>query len=266
MTDIVVCWLGDEDDVPDHRHRRAEAEVISIEDVTHDIRRVRLVMEGGPLAFAAGQYARVTFPGAPTRDYSMASQAGEEAVEFHMRCVPGGAASERLASLRMGDRVGIEGPFGSSYLREQHAGPILAVAGGSGLAPMKSIVDAALRRGLTQPIHLYFGARAERDLYLVDHFTSLASGHPNFSFVPVLSDAGSPPSFRNGFVSEAVAADIAALEGWKAYLAGPPAMIDASLTVLEQRGIKRDDVHADVFFTPQKTNTACDTPIPGGSR
>jgi naphthalene 1,2-dioxygenase ferredoxin reductase component len=250
-TDVVVAWLGDDDDVPAHPHRTSTAEVVAIDDATHDIRRVRLAIEGEPMEFAPGQYARLTFPGAPARDYSMASQPGEETLEFHVRRVAGGVASEIVAnSLRVGDRVGIEGPFGSSYLRMRHEGPIVAIAGGSGLAPIKSIVNAALRGRMEQPIHLYFGARARRDLYMVDHFTRLAREHSNLSFVPTLSEVDAPGTLRTGFVSDAVAEDIEDCTGWKAYLAGPPAMVDAALAVLYGKGIRPEDIHADVFFTP----------------
>ena len=89
---------------------------------------------------------QVTFDGLPARDYSMANQPGRACLEFHIRHVPGGATSEHVArSLKVGDKVSVRGPLGSSFLREGHPGPILAVGGGSGLAPIKSIVETALK-------------------------------------------------------------------------------------------------------------------------
>jgi CDP-4-dehydro-6-deoxyglucose reductase/ferredoxin-NAD(P)+ reductase (naphthalene dioxygenase ferredoxin-specific) len=178
---------------------------------------------------------------------------GDTEIEFHIRRIPGGATSERIASaLRVGDPVEVRGPLGSSYLREHHTGPILAVAGGSGLAPVKSIVETALAHGLRQPIRLYFGVRSERDLYLVDHFERLANAYDSLTFIPVLSEEPGSDRFRTGFVTDAIASDIRDLDGWKAYLAGPPAMIDAAGPLLIERGLRMEDMHADVFFTPEE--------------
>ncbi|MEP6880094.1 MAG: 2Fe-2S iron-sulfur cluster-binding protein [Nitrosospira sp.] len=184
-TDVIVAWLGGDEETASHPRRRLNCRVAAIEDATQHHRRRRSARR-----LTAGQYARLTFPDVPTRDYSMASEPGERALEFHIRQVPGGAATQRIhALLKLGDPVLVEGPFGSSYLREQHAGPILCVAGGSSLAPIKGIVEAAIAHGMKLPIHVYFGARSDRDLYLVDHFEGLAQRHPNLTFTPVLSDA-----------------------------------------------------------------------------
>ena len=116
------------------------------------------------MAFSAGQFAKVAFAPGLARDYSMANVPDTAELEFHVRRIPGGLASSHVwEHLREGDRVRVEGPFGDCWLREEHAGPIVCVAGGSGLAPVKSIVETALRRGMTNPIHLYFGVRAERE-------------------------------------------------------------------------------------------------------
>ncbi|MBM3572241.1 MAG: oxidoreductase, partial [Alphaproteobacteria bacterium] len=130
-----------------------------------------------------------------------------------------------------------------------HAGPIVAVAGGSGLAPIKSIVETALGRGMAQPISLYFGVRAERDLYLGDHFMALASRHRNFRFVPVLSEPDGATARRVGLVSDAVCADFADLDGCKVYAAGPPVMVEAMTGAAVDRGARREDIHADAFYT-----------------
>jgi CDP-4-dehydro-6-deoxyglucose reductase/ferredoxin-NAD(P)+ reductase (naphthalene dioxygenase ferredoxin-specific) len=205
----------------------------------------------------AGQYAQVSFPGAPARDYSMANMPGDTEIEFHIRRIPGGATSERVASaLRVGDPVDVRGPLGSSFLRERHTGPILAVAGGSGLAPIKSIVETALARGLKQPIRLYFGVRRERDLYLVDHLKRLADTHGSLTFIQVLSEQRQSDCCRAGFVTDAIASDIQNFDGWKAYLAGPSSMIDAAGPLLIERGLRMEDMHADVFLTPQDISPA----------
>jgi len=255
-TDAIVAWLGGDEETPSHPRRRLNGRVTAIADATHDIKHIQLVIDGADsLAFTAGQYARLTFPGAPTRDYSMASGPGERALEFHIRRVPGGAATQHIhALLKLGDPVLVEGPFGSSYLREQHTGPILCVAGGSGLAPIKAIVEAAIAHGMKQPIHVYFGARRDRDLYLVDHFEGLAQRHPNLTFTPVLSDAPLEARWRTGLVTDAVAKDFQEFDGWKAYVAGPPPMVEAAVQLTTARGLRSEDLHADVFFTPAEAS------------
>jgi ferredoxin-NAD(P)+ reductase (naphthalene dioxygenase ferredoxin-specific) len=253
QTDGTVLWLDQDEETLAHPHRTLLGRVTDVADATHDIKRIQLAIEnGGPFVYSAGQYARVTVPGAPPCDYSVASLPGQDSIEFHVRHVPGGATSTRIVStLRVGDIVRVEGPFGSSYLRERHTGPIPCVAGGSGLAPIKSIVATAAAGRLRQPIHVYFGARSERNLYLVDWFTSLASMHPNVMFVPVLWEPDAPTERRTGYVSDALAQDLADCDGWKAHVTGPPAMVEATGQALTQRGLRAQDLHADVFFTPE---------------
>lgn len=218
--DVVVEWL--DESFHAEPAEAQDAEIVAIDRMTHDILSIRLALtDRASFRFAAGQYLSLEVPGAPQRNYSIASRPDEELVELHVRAVPGGLTSGLIhASLATGDKVRIEGPAGSAYLREAHAGPIVALAGGSGLAPIKSIVEAALHAGMEQPIHVYFGARAERDLYLVEHFRALARQFRNLAFVPVLSQAASD-GWRSGFVSDAVAQDHHDLTGAKAYVAGP---------------------------------------------
>ena len=244
-----VAWL-EEDDLIVHPRRLLTCKVVSLDDATHDIKRIRLeLVSGGPFDFSAGQFASVTFEGCPPRDYSMANVPGDPIIEFHIRRTAGGATSAHVAeTLKVGDQVRVEGPFGASYLRESHRGPIIAVAGGSGMAPIKSVVERALQKELPQHIYLYFGVRSERDLYLHDHFGALAEKHRNLHFIPVLSDGGDS-SLRQGLVHEAVAQDFDEVDGCTAYLAGPPVMVEAATLLLEQRGMRRIDIHADAFYT-----------------
>lgn len=247
--DSEVAWL-DEEDLIVHPRRLLSCKVVGLDNATHDIKLVRLaITSGGPFDFSAGQFASVTFDGCAPRDYSMANVPDDPVLEFHVRCPPGGTTSAYVASkLRVGEGVRVAGPFGTSYLREAHRGPIIAIAGGSGLAPIKSIVEQALARKLPQHIYFYFGARTERDLYLVQHFEALAREHRTFHFTPVLSEEIGG-NRRTGPVYEAVAADFDEFDGCKAYLAGPPAMVEAATRLLEARGLRRPDIHADAFYT-----------------
>ena len=252
-----VAWL-EADDVAMHPIRHLDCEVIEVGAATHDIRIVRLAIQaGGPFDFSAGQYASVVFAPdragerrLPPRDFSMANRPGGDTLEFHIRLMPGGAVTPYVAgTLAPGEHVRVVGPYGNAFYRPRHAGPVLAIAGGSGLAPIKSMVEEALARGAMQPIHLYFGARAERDLYLEAHFRALAAQHPNLKFVPVLSEPDAPTARRTGYLSEAIGKDFADLDGFKAYLAGPPIMVETCTQVLKRRGLARQNCHADAFYT-----------------
>ncbi len=248
--DVTVAWL-EQDEAAVHPLRHLDCRVAAIDDATHDIKRVRLeIAAGGPLDFTAGQFARVTFAGCPTRDYSMASRPGDAQIEFHVRYIEGGATSAHVAGkLRVGDAVRVEGPYGVSYLRRQHTGPIVAVAGGSGLAPIASILEVALGAGMLQPMHLFFGVRDERDVYGEARLQELAARHRNFSYTIVLSDPTAPTKRRAGLVHEAILGQINNFDGCKAYLAGPPPMVDAVTALLFSFGMERANILADPFFT-----------------
>jgi naphthalene 1,2-dioxygenase ferredoxin reductase component len=233
-----------------HPQRRLACRVVELAPATHDIILLRLAIEsGGPFGFSAGQYAALRFGALAPRDYSMANRPDEALLEFHIRRMGAGSPSAYAAEqLRAGDRVTVEGPFGTCYWRPEHEGPILALAGGSGLAPIKSIVETVLKEGRRQPIHLYYGARDERDIYLEEHFLGIAARHRNFCYTPVLSEPAAPSRRRTGLVHEALAADLADVAGAKAYLAGPPAMVAAASRLFEARGLPRADIHADPFI------------------
>ena len=180
----------------------------------------------------------------------MANRPDQRPLSFHVRRVPNGTVSSLI---HRGDIIGqpvtIRGPYGTSFLREHHQGPVLAVAGGSGLAPITSIITTALKLGMKQQIILYFGAREARDLYLVDFFRELSRHHQNFEFIPVLSHTQSTTAARTGFLADVIGADFSDLKGWKAYLAGPPVMVETVTQTLAVRGLDRSDCHADPFYT-----------------
>jgi CDP-4-dehydro-6-deoxyglucose reductase/ferredoxin-NAD(P)+ reductase (naphthalene dioxygenase ferredoxin-specific) len=256
-SDVVVRRLDSEDFVV-HPSRVMRCRVAEIANLTHDILRLRLeIVAGGPFTFSAGQYAQLELPVAPgiSRDYSMANRPDQPLLEFHVRVMPGGSVSHRIATaLKVGDMVKVSGPMGTSYLRAQHPGPMLCIAGGSGLAPVISIAGTALASGFAQPVHLYFGVRAERDVYFERELAGLQERHDNFRVYIVLSEPGATSSSgtllprRYGLVTDAVAADFADLGGFKAYFAGPPPMVDAATALVKTRAVGLRDIHADAFF------------------
>ena len=248
---LEVAWLNDDEEMVAHPLRRFEAVVAERMEMTHDILRLRLaVPEGIEFAYTAGQYASLRFAGRPARDYSMASKPGGGMLEFHIRAMDDGEVSNFVRDeISEGDRVAVEGPYGAAYLREAHRGPILAIAGGSGLAPVKAILETALEKDMPQPMFLYFGVRGERDVYLEEEFARLAAAHERLRVQVVLSDPEGETDRRTGFVHEAVAADFDDLDGCKAYLAGPPVMVEAATEMLEIRDMRPEDIHADAFYT-----------------
>lgn len=242
----------DTDDTVLHPSRVMRCRLVDCTDLTHDIKRLLFTIEaGGPYLFSPGQHARLKFgPGIPERSYSMANRPDEAALEFFVREIPRGQASGYVfTSLHVGDDVTVSGPLGNAYFRESHRGPLLAVAGGSGMAPIKSIVESALKADPDREIHLYFGVRDERDLYLDARLEELARRHSNLTVNVVLSQPGGSTSFRRGLVGDAVVADIAAFDGFKAYLAGPPPMVESLRQKLTEKGMPVRDIHADAFYS-----------------
>ena len=241
----------DQDEIVAHVHREMECRIFHITEATHDIRVIGVdVIDGGPFKFSSGQYATLTFANMPPRDFSMANRTNDDRLEFHIRHVDGGKVSDHILNgLKVGDRIKVKGPYGVSYLRELHRGPILAIAGSTGLAPIKSIVDTALQTGMKQSIYLYFGVRAERDLYFMNQLEQLAKKYSSLTFTPVLSEPSNKGTYRTGLVTDAVLADFDDLDGCKAYIAGPPAMVETAIEKLQLLGIRREDCHADAFYT-----------------
>ena len=243
--------LLDAEELVIHPSRVMRCRLVALDDLTHDIKRLNLSIEaGGPYSFSAGQHARLKFaPGIPERDYSMANRPDEESLEFHIRHVPRGQTSDYVfACLRLGAEITVSGPLGNAYLRENHRGPILAVAGGSGLAPIKSIVETALRADPERHVHLYFGARDERDVYLESHLLELCRRHPNLRLEVVLSRPNGPSARREGLITDAVSSAFTSLDGFKAYVAGPPVMVEAMQRELRDKGMAVRDIHADAFY------------------
>ncbi len=233
-----------------HPSRVMRCRVAALEELTHDIRGLRLEIEaGGPFTFSAGQYAQLEFGPGLSRHYSMAGTPSEHALTFHVRHMPGGNTSSHVATrLKVGDTLKVSGPLGIAYLREAHAGPVLLVAGGSGLAPNQSILRTLLARAHAAPVTLYFGVRSERDMYHGELLQDLAARHPNFRFHVVLSEQKGERGRRYGLVHEALAADLAGSEGLMAYLAGPPVMVEAATAVLRAKGAQPRQIHADAFY------------------
>lgn len=164
--------------------------VVKLEKLSYDVMRVLLKLpEGQQIPFKAGQYVNIILDDGQRRAFSFANPPHEaEFVELQIRLMPAGRFTTHVfEKMKEGDKVNFEGPIGDFSLRESER-PIVFVAGATGFAPVKSMVEDAFKRGLQREIHLYWGVKQLRDLYLPDLPKQWASEHANFHFIPVLSE------------------------------------------------------------------------------
>lgn len=231
------------------------ATVFATEPLTHDILKVS-VRTDRPLPYVAGQYASFTAPGLPrARHYSFADapqRGGRETQTFFIRKMPGGRFTEALFNGQLtGQTLAMEAPHGEFHLRGGNA-PMVCIVGGSGLAPLLSVLEDARKHRIRRPCVLLFGARTEADLYMLDAIRNVAQGWPApFEFVPVLSHEPADSAWRGarGLVTEHIAAACSAFGGEPAegYLCGPPPMIDAAIERLTALGVPIDAIFYDKF-------------------
>jgi CDP-4-dehydro-6-deoxyglucose reductase/ferredoxin-NAD(P)+ reductase (naphthalene dioxygenase ferredoxin-specific) len=263
-TDVEIAWLGADELPESFPERRVVATVVGLERAAHNVTRLRLEVPDRPLGFAAGQYARLSVSNLPARSFSMANRPDEALLEFHIRHVPDGLVSGYVAGqMALGEKVQLEGPFGSACLRENHGGPIVAVAGGTGLAPVMSIVRTALSRMPARPVHLYFGVQDEADIYAERELSELAAANSQVRVHIVLSAPAKPTARRTGFVHQALEEDLADVAGYKVYSAGPPPMVTALTATALARGASRADIHADPFSAAPQPDTSSNKGLPG---
>lgn len=236
--------------------RKLPARVIEIKQLSHDVRR--LLLKTPPnmqLQFKAGQYIDVLLPGGKRRGFSLANAPhDDEFLELHVRLVAGGQFTNHVfSSMQEGALVRLEGPFGQFYLREESTRPILLMGGGTGFAPLKGILEHAFHIGVQRPMHLYWGIRAKRDLYMDELPQQWLTQHPQFRYTPVLSDPLPEDAWdgRTGLVHQAILADYPNLSDYDIYMSGPPAMVDAAKADFIAHGLELDQLYFDSFdFAP----------------
>lgn len=249
ITQPCTIEIPEPDEIVVHTARIVKATVVALEDMTHDIKRL-VLKPAKPIEFSPGQYAQLQFTPEHVRPYSMAGLSDDDTFEFHVRLVPDGRVTGYIASqLKVGDAVKVSGPLGSAYLRRKHEAPMLCVAGGTGLAPILSILRGAIEGGMSNPIHLYFGVRSPKDVYGVEWLTKLQRVHPQLKVHVVVSSGGDPATQRCGLVTQAIEEDLGDLDGWRAYLCGSPPMVEAASLVAKTKGVAPEHVYADAFYT-----------------
>lgn len=233
-----------------------KATLIEIKNVAYKIKNLRFKLEDGKkLEFKAGQYVQVyrELPWEKAiRAYSISSSPNS-ADEFSLdvQQIEGGLMSTWLHECKIGTSMEFTGPYGDMYVKDSPS--VLLVAGGVGLAPMRSIVADLIEKGYKGNITLFHGARSRKNLYCEDEYKNIAKKHKNFSYIPVLSE----PALEDGWtgstglvttvVGEWLGNNNLSQSELQAYLCGPSKMMEAATSVLVMNGISPKNIHSDPF-------------------
>ena len=234
-----------------------DTRVERIRDLTYDIKEVTLkLVEPGEINLRAGQYIQFETPeyeqsAEPVyRAYSCSSPPSQtDSVELEIRLVPNGICTTYVFEhLKEGERITINGPYGEFFLRDTDR-EIVFIAGGSGMAPIKSILLDLVEKGIDRKATYFFGARTTRDLFLVEEMQELEKKLPRFKFVPALSDPTPDEKWdgETGLITEVLDRYLDKADNLEAYLCGSPGMIDASVAVLTKKGLQEELIYFDKF-------------------
>lgn len=253
---VIEVEIEVDEDARDIPVRDYHGVVSRIENLTPTIKGIWIKLDDGEaLDFQAGQYINLNLPGElGFRAFSLANapSAGNE-IELNIRIVPGGTGTTWIHNaLKVGDRLSLTGPYGRFLVHRSAGLPSLFMAGGSGLSSPRSMILDLLEEGSTLPITLVYGARNHAELYYHEEFVELAARHPHFSYVPALSDEPADSDWQGfrGYVHEAAKAHFDNdFRGRKAYLCGPPLMIEACISTLMQGRLFERDIYTEKFFS-----------------
>lgn len=218
--------------------------------LSHDVVGLSVQLpHGEPFRYLPGQYVDFLFADGRRRSFSIANApTPANTLEFHLRVTPQGwfahYAQDQIAPRAI---LRLEGPLGALYLREDSTRPAVMMAGGTGFAPVKAMLEQQLRDGLSRPLHLFWGARSRRDLYLHALAQDWARQHPQLRYTPVLSEPDADWDGERGLVHEAVLRAHPDLAGHEAYLAGPPVMVHAGKQAFVEAGLDADHLYYDSF-------------------
>jgi CDP-4-dehydro-6-deoxyglucose reductase len=254
LSDLVIeaRTVGAAKDIP---VKTLPCRVQKLERLAEDVIVLELKLPANErLQFLPGQYIEFLLRDGSRRSFSMANAPEEdELIQLHVRHVAGGQFTDHVfGKMKERDILRFEGPHGTFFLREDSQKPIVFVASGTGFAPIKAILEHALRKGVARPMTLYWGGRRPKDLYLNELPVKWASEHANFKYVPVISDALPEDGWtgRAGFVHRAVMQDFPDLSGHQVYACGVPVMVDsARRDFIAQCKLPEDEFYADSFTT-----------------
>ena len=239
-------------DGQDIQIRKLPTRIAEMSRLNHDVMLLKLKLPSSErLQFLAGQYVDFLLKDGRRRSFSLANAPhDDEYLVLHIRHVEGGRfTGEVFDKMKVKDILRIEGPYGGFYLREASDRPIIFMAGGTGFAPIKGMLEHAFALGLNRTMHLYWGARAKRDLYLSELPEQWAEQYDNFVYTPVLSEPMVEDNWqgRTGYVHDAIVADHPNLAGYDIYASGPPPMVYAGQDVFPAHGLDLDHYYSDAF-------------------
>jgi CDP-4-dehydro-6-deoxyglucose reductase len=222
------------------------------QQLSHDVMALFLKLPSNErLQFMAGQYIEFLLKDGKRRAFSLANAPhADSLLELHLRLIPGGVFTEYVFN-EMPDKaiLRIEGPFGSFYYHDDSDKPMIMVAGGTGFAPIKGIVEHMLHNNIKREVIIYWGAKAHEDLYMPELPEAWAKEYPHIKFIPVLSDALPQDNWqgRTGLVHQAVLDDIADLSTYEVYCCGAPAMVEVAHRSFLQAGLAEHAFYSDAF-------------------
>lgn len=233
--------------------REVKVTVFKIEDITSDIKLVVLRLDDPPsIKFKPGQYVQFKIPETDEfRAYSIASAPSQaNIIELVVRLVPNGLCSTYIhEALDVYDQVSLTGPFGDFYLREDSDRDIVCIGGGCGMAPIRSILLYLREKHMPRRVMYFFGARSKKDLFFTEELFALSRQFPNFKYIPALSEPKPQDNWdgETGLITQVVERVMHEGANTEAYLCGPPPMIDASIKVLTQKGVRDIYIYYDKF-------------------
>lgn len=243
--------------VTDIQVRKMPARVVEIDVLTDDVARLVLQLPTSqPVNYYAGQYIEVILKDGRRRSYSMANAPQENnQIELHLRHMPGGAFTDHVfgatePAMKERGILRTEGPMGSFFLREESTKPLVFLASGTGFAPIKALVEHMQAKNIQREIRFYWGGRRPKDLYMMELAQQWAQTIPNFTFVPVISEAVAEDNWagRTGLVHHAVMADMPDLSAWEVYACGAPLMVEnAEKDFVEKCALDGAVFYADAF-------------------
>ena len=244
--------------VGDHPVVKMPTRLTSLTRLAPDVMVLRLQLPAtNNFGFRAGQYLEFVLKDGQRRSYSMANaphavkEAGPQGIELHIRHMPGGVFTDHVfGAMKDKEILRVEGPFGTFFLRDDSARPLILLGSGTGLAPLKAIIEDMRHKGLARPTALYWGCRSKADLYLHDWALQQAAELPWLTYVPVLSEAQAADHWdgRTGLVHQAVLADWPDLSAHEVYACGAPIMVQsARRDFIAQAGLPEEHFYADAF-------------------
>jgi CDP-4-dehydro-6-deoxyglucose reductase len=227
------------------------ARVAKKEQLSHDVIALHLQLPSSErLQFLAGQYIEFILKDGKRRAFSIANAPHDsEFIELHIRVIPGGVFSAYVTNEMQEKAIlRLEAPFGNFFLREDSSKPIIFVAGGTGFAPVKGIIEHMLHNNIKRDIILYRGARVAEDLYMHELCEKWAEFTPHLTYIPVISEPeGDTWQGRTGLVHQAVLADYKDLSGYQAYVCGAPGMCEVAHHSFVAQGLNADEFFSDAF-------------------